>query len=96
VFDLGRMRDDAFVRKYVPFLERYGMHDQEALNCYFGGERGELPPEWNHLVVQEFLDEPKVVHWAGSVKPWDPGVTAFQDRWRDYRRRVDARAATLA
>jgi len=53
VFDLGRMRDDAFVSDYVPFLERYGMHDQEALNCYFGGERGELPPEWNHLVVQD-------------------------------------------
>lgn len=93
VLDLARMRDDEFARHYVPFVERYGMHDQQALNCYLGSEREILPPEWNHMPTGEHLDDPKLIHWAGVLKPWDDVAVPVQQRWVEYQERLDARKA---
>lgn len=91
VLDLARMRADAFTRKYLPFVEQYGMNDQEVLNCYAGADRAVLPPEWNALPTQEVVSDPKIIHWAGALKPWKREYVQFREVWKEYAARARSR-----
>lgn len=91
VLDLARMRADGFGHEFLGFVERYGMNDQEILNCYAGPHRAELPPEWNFWPAQERLAEPKLIHWAGPVKPWQAAYVASREVWAEYAERMARR-----
>jgi lipopolysaccharide biosynthesis glycosyltransferase len=95
VFDLARMRADGFCQEFIPFVERYGMDDQEVLNCYAGGDRAWLPPEWNADPAQEVVTDPKVLHWAGPFKPWDQEHAPWREAWTGYERRLRDRERRL-
>lgn len=95
VLDLARMRRDGFCRNYIPYVERYGMNDQEVLNSYVGSERVDLPPEWNAFPTQEVVDAPRIIHWAGPLKPWGKNFVLLKDRWLERANRVEAREARL-
>lgn len=91
VLDLARMRADGFTREYLPYVERYGMNDQEVLNCYAGADRAVLPPEWNALPTQEAVLDPKIIHWAGTLKPWGREHILLREVWDEYASRVRTR-----
>lgn len=91
VLDLARMRADKFTRDYLPYVEQYGMNDQEVLNCYAGPNRAVLPPEWNALPTQEPLSDPKIVHWAGPLKPWQREYVLFREVWEQHATRAELR-----
>lgn len=95
VLDLKRMREDEFCLNFLPFVERYGMNDQEILNCYAGPNRAVLPPAWNSLPTQEVVIEPKIIHWAGPLKPWKREYVLLRERWQEYERRLRRRTAGI-
>ncbi|MGF0117769.1 glycosyltransferase family 8 protein [Promicromonospora sp. Marseille-Q5078] len=90
LLDLARMRADAFTRRFVPFVEHYGLNDQEVLNCYAGSTYRPLDPAWNMWPAQESVRDPKILHWAGHQKPWDTGRYVLE------RERWDAAGAAVA
>lgn len=92
VLDLARMRADRFGQEFLGFVERYGMNDQEVLNCYTGPHRAELPPQWNSWPTQERVADPKIIHWAGPVKPWQAAYVAKREVWVEYEERLARRA----
>jgi lipopolysaccharide biosynthesis glycosyltransferase len=93
VLDLERMRADGFCAQFLPYVERFVMHDQEVLNTYVGTERAELDDGWNWLPWLEPMAEPKVAHWAGDFKPWKGTWVVGRDLWRDAEARLAARYA---
>ena len=104
VLDLEQMRADNFCTEFVPFAERYGMNDQEVMSCYAGPRVAWLPPEWNYWPKQDVVDRPKLIHWAGLVKPWHAEYTLDVEEWlrverqwlarRERHRRASANAST--
>jgi lipopolysaccharide biosynthesis glycosyltransferase len=93
VLDLERMRRDDFCARYVPFVEHYGMNDQEVLNCYAGPTRTVLDPLWNAVPQQETVLGPRIIHWAGPAKPWSDDYVIHRETWDVYADRVAERAA---
>jgi lipopolysaccharide biosynthesis glycosyltransferase len=91
VLDLDRMRAEDFCRDFVPFVERYGMNDQEVLNCYAGPRRAVLPSRWNAIPTQEPVIDPLVIHWAGPLKPWKDNYVVLREVWAEYAQRVAQR-----
>lgn len=96
VMDLECMRKDEFCRNFLPYAERFGMHDQEILNVYSGADRAELEPAWNMLPRVELLKDPKIVHWAGLQKPWDRDYVQGRELWDDVEVRLAERQSKLA
>ena len=82
VLNLDQMRQDDFCREFVPFVEHYGMNDQEVLNCYAGPNRVVIDPRWNSIAAQEPVTDPWIVHWAGPSKPWGKQYILFQHKWQ--------------
>ncbi|AEI11630.1 glycosyltransferase family 8 protein [Cellulomonas gilvus] len=93
VLDLERMRADDFGPTFLPWVEQFGMNDQELLNAYAGADRAVLPGSWNALPTQEVLTDPQLIHWAGWLKPWRAEYVAHQDLWLAARERTRARLA---
>ena len=92
VLDLDRMRRDDFTDTYLPWVERYGLHDQDIMLAYAGPDRGVLEPRWNNMPVLEDVKDPSLIHWATFGKPWDDELTYGQDLWREYAAALHARA----
>lgn len=81
VLDLARMRADDVPRAFLPYLERFGLHTDEALMLYAGPNRVVLAPEWAHAPVNERLVDPRLVHWPGRAKPWRARYVAGRELW---------------
>ena len=96
VLDLARMRDENFSRNFIPFVEVYGMNDQTVLNLYGGSRHAVLPPEWNYRPSHQQIESPKLIHWAGRMKPWDQPLAPQADLWREYEAAYEARVAGFA
>ena len=91
VLDLGLMRGDDFCARFLPYVARFDMHDQQVLNVYAGPRRTELAAGWNWLPWLETVADPKIAHWAGDFKPWQGGWVAGRDLWRAGEARLAAR-----
>jgi lipopolysaccharide biosynthesis glycosyltransferase len=95
VLDLERMRRDRFVAETMPLVARFGLHDQDALLLYCGGNRAELDAQWNAWPLIEPVAGPHIVHYLGPLKPWN-GHPIPGDQWwteadasyRDLQRRL--------
>lgn len=96
VLNLERMRADNFVDEFLPYASRYGLHDQDVLNAYAGGTRKVFGAEWNIIARDESIENAKIIHWAGGVKPWSVLPTRGQQLWLDARDRMDERLAADA
>ena len=92
VLDLDRMRRDGFTNTYLPWVERYGLHDQDIMLAYSGPDRGVLEPRWNAMPVLEDVPDPSLIHWATFGKPWDAELTYGRDLWQKYAAVLRARA----
>ena len=83
--NLESLRAAGMSNEAIGWATRFGLNDQYALNLFTRGQRGELPPEWNHFAIQEFDDNPALVHFIGVTKPWSAGVVLpFIDEWKTH------------
>jgi lipopolysaccharide biosynthesis glycosyltransferase len=96
VLDLDRMRRDEFSQRFIPFVHEHGFNDQIVLNLYTGADHVSLPSAWNHRPQFEWLESPRLVHWAGPVKPWNQPMVPLADWWRKYEAAYDARVAAAS
>ncbi len=96
VLDLARMRRDEFSRRFIPFVDVHGFNDQIVLNLYTGSEHASLPSAWNHRPQFEWLDSPKLIHWAGPMKPWNQPMVPLAELWRKYDVAYRARVAAAS
>ena len=92
VLDLARMRADDFSATWLPWVEHYGLNDQDLLEAYGGDSWIPLEPRWNQWPPRERIDQPHVLHWIGVSKPWEELSTPYGDLWRDRADDVIARA----
>ncbi len=95
VLNLERMRSDDFCRQFLPYVERFGMNDQEVMNAYAGNDRVEIDADWNRFPRLEVVAEAKFVHWAGAVKPWHAYYVQCQELWHVTEDELRARKATV-
>ena len=91
VLDLERMRADRFCREFLPYVERFGLNDQEVLNAYAGAQRADLARAWNAFPRMEVETDPKIMHWLGPIKPWSRPYVAGREAWRSAERDYLAR-----
>jgi lipopolysaccharide biosynthesis glycosyltransferase len=95
VLNLARMRADGFTRNFLPYAERFGQNDQAVLNAYAASTRVPFDYAWNAYAKLELQDDPKIIHWLGSLKPWRDRFVAERDRWRIADAAFTARAKTV-
>jgi lipopolysaccharide biosynthesis glycosyltransferase len=93
VLNLARMRADEFCRHYLPYVERFGFNDQAVLNSYAGSERYAIDPRWNAFPKLEVVDDARIMHWIGPMKPWSEEYMIGRERWVLAERAVAARIA---
>ncbi len=93
VMDLAKMRADDFCGRYLPYVQHYGLNGQIVLNTYTGNTAKYVDPRWNQLVRIEVMDEPKIAHWAGPMKPWKQTLyVAGRELWDEGERRFAERS----
>lgn len=95
VLNLVRMRADGFTRYFLPYTERFGQNDQGVLNSYAVSTRVSFDYAWNTFAKIELQDDPKIIHWLGSLKPWRDTFVTERDRWRAADAAFTARANSL-
>jgi hypothetical protein len=81
VLDLARARTDKLVERYLPYVKEFGLTTREILHFVVGPHRAVVPERWDCVPDRSRVDEPGLVHWAGTVKPWDDAYAAEQERW---------------
>ena len=82
--NLEALRAERMSYETIGWSTRFGLNDQYALNLFARRNRGELPASWNHFSIQEFHDDPNLVHYVGPIKPWSDGaVLPFVNEWKD-------------
>lgn len=74
---------------YFANRERCRYFDQSAINLFLKGEFAPLSPAWNfqqnyQAIGAEDIVKPRLVHFAGSAKPWRSDGFVFE---RAYRQR---------
>lgn len=79
VFNLKKWREDNIENKLFDVAEKYGTKlrfpDQDSLNIALAPKIKRLNDSWNLLPTSSFFDiqeydKPRIIHWAGSFKPW--------------------------
>ncbi len=78
--NLKKWRSDNIENKLFENSEKYAddflYPDQDALNVTLASDIKTLKDEWNvfpcfSLYKEQTFDKPKVIHWAGYIKPWN-------------------------
>ena len=80
MMNLAKMRQEDFTQTTLYLVTQCACNDQDALNLYAQGRIAALPLAWNYVPVQDYCTDPKIVHWAGRIKPWDPKKWSL---WKD-------------
>lgn len=93
VLDLAGMRRTGFVQEYLGLVTEYGLNDQELLNLWAANRRRELPKEWNVYADQEIVEDAKLIHYAGSRKPWSSDLGPVGRHWRVWADQLAKRCA---
>lgn len=82
VVDLESARRENLGGHLVPLILDYGMSFREALNVFVGSKRTPLDSRWNHTPGYEAQEDPAVVNWRDTSKPWAGLVTPFAGEWQ--------------
>ncbi len=82
VMNLQHMRAEGMASKVISLIENSGCHDQDALSVHYRGKIKWLEPEWNYVPAQDYHNDPKIVHWAGPVKPWHTLYSHYSADWK--------------
>lgn len=82
VIDLDAARRDNLSGHLAALIIDYGMTFREAMNIVAGPRRTQLDAVWNHAPGYEVQEEPAVVNWRDTTKPWSTWVTPFAGEWK--------------
>lgn len=91
LMNLAKMRKDDFSQTYIPYIEQYGLNDQDALNLYCRDNRIEIPKQWNSVPSQEDISGAKLIHWAGPIKAWGDLYISGKDLYKKYEKSLSNR-----
>ncbi|QXQ08922.1 hypothetical protein [Paeniglutamicibacter sp. Y32M11] len=81
VMNLDRARLENLSGRLIPLILDYGMTYREAINVAIGSNRSELDISWNHAPGYEVQEDPALVNWRDTSKPWSGMATPFADEW---------------
>jgi lipopolysaccharide biosynthesis glycosyltransferase len=95
VIDLALLRVRKAAPEILAVVDRYGLNDNEALVYWAGADRAALPFEWNLVPHQRFRGRPKIVHWAGGLKPWDDAYVLHKELWETYQAKYQERMTKI-
>ncbi|GBF93891.1 hypothetical protein Rsub_06890 [Raphidocelis subcapitata] len=91
IMDLVHMRKWGLSTCAVLMSRWFGLNDQVILNLYANATYAELAPEWNVFYNRDDQQIPanhwRILHSAGSTKPWNLDDTAH--RWRPIWERAE-------
>ncbi|GIG54934.1 glycosyltransferase family 8 protein [Demequina activiva] len=90
--NLELMRSEDFTARHMFLVESCAMNDQDVFNIYSRDRVVELDTAWNTVPSQDFIEQPRIIHWAGPAKPWKPTYVLYKDRYEATRDAVAARA----
>jgi lipopolysaccharide biosynthesis glycosyltransferase len=81
------------VTTYLGNRERCRYFDQSAINLLLKGDYARLSPAWNfqqtyQAIGAEDIVGPRLVHFAGSAKPWRNDGFVFRHDYRDRYREI--------
>jgi lipopolysaccharide biosynthesis glycosyltransferase len=82
VLSLDKIRAIGLFKTALTCVERFALHDQDALNLAVGGRTAPIPAEWNANPKQDVNPSPMLVHWAGRTKPWTSAHVRFKAEWQ--------------
>ncbi|WP_068261098.1 glycosyltransferase [Janibacter limosus] len=82
VVDLEAARRDNLTGHILPLVTDYGMTFREAVNLHVGQHHTVLDAEWNHAPGYEVQEDPALVSWRDTTKPWSGSVTPFAGEWQ--------------
>jgi lipopolysaccharide biosynthesis glycosyltransferase len=84
VLSLERLRQRRFIPKALRVMREFGLNDQDTMNLFAGGDFTRLPWYWNANPHFEFVDDAKLIHWAGVNKPWLEKPVLAKRFWMHY------------
>ncbi|HPG89301.1 MAG TPA: glycosyltransferase, partial [Hyphomicrobium sp.] len=96
LLDLKKLRRMNFTQRLLQIVDTYGVNDQFACNLFAAGNFARIPNEWNHFATQEWIDQPKLIHYTGYIKPWDLEYCPKAEYWRQYIEPADGLARVSA
>lgn len=82
LMNLRLMREESAFKSVNELVTEFGIHDQHFLNMTGRGRIAVIPDRYNYVPGQDFVEDPAIVHWAGTRKPWMKGWVPFQTEWR--------------
>ncbi len=82
VLDLAEARRRRLLETYTSYIEEFGLSFREILLLEVGPNRVALPEAWHVVPDRSAVEEPKLIHWADSGKPWAADVVGFQELWQ--------------
>ena len=81
LMNLAEWRRRGTDRLAAALVERFGFHDQDAINLAVGDCALELDHDWNLMHTISFSRTPKIIHWAHIFKPWKKYYVPWQELW---------------
>jgi lipopolysaccharide biosynthesis glycosyltransferase len=88
LMNLARMRKDNFIENHLYLVEKLHLNDQDVMNFYSKGEALQIGDEWNFVPTQDYSKHPKIVHFAGPVKPWKPQNSLYKREFQSIVREL--------
>jgi lipopolysaccharide biosynthesis glycosyltransferase len=82
LMNLNRMRKDEFIENHLYLVEKLHLNDQDVMNFYSKGKALRIGDEWNFVPTQDYAKDPKIVHFAGPVKPWKPQNSLYKSEFQ--------------
>ncbi len=81
VLSLARLRTLRFTESALRLVEEFGLQDEQTLNIFSQGAFNELASDWNAMPYFDPCDRAKIIHWAGTKKPWLARPVRFTELW---------------
>jgi lipopolysaccharide biosynthesis glycosyltransferase len=88
LMNLDRMRKDEFIENHLYLVEKLHLNDQDVMNFYSKGKALQIGDEWNYVPTQDYEKDPKIVHFAGPIKPWKPQNSLYKSEFQAIAREL--------
>jgi hypothetical protein len=81
VLDLAGLRAQEAASKMLSVMHTYRIDDRAALHWLVGPDRVDLAAAWAYVPTREWVDEPRLWHWADATKPWSDRYADGKALW---------------
>ena len=90
LMNLKKMREEDFIENNLYLVEELRLNDQDVMNFYSAGRALNIDDDWNYVPTQDFSKDPKIVHWAGPVKPWKQQYALYKNEFTAIAKELKA------